>query len=405
MKKLFLLFFFSLIFHSTIQAQLKTGTWRGILNLNGEELPFNFNVFSERSSTFCEIINGDEKILMEPLGFKDDSVFIKFPVYDSEIRAKILGDRMEGNWYNNNRNSKNIIPFSALFGDTDRFKIVTTNNDRSFAGKHAFEFISTDASGVKKKSKAIAVFSQNNNIIKGSVLTTTGDYRFLHGVVDGQEVKFSSFTGTYAYLFKGKFSQDSIKGVFYSGIHFSEEWIAYKNDEYALPDPEQIVKVNPGVEVKFSFADLQGKIWSYPEDFKGKVLLLQIMGSWCGNCMDETRLLAQWNEILQPKGMEIVALAFERHADTEKAKASVLKFKDHTKADYLFLLAGKSDKAEASKALPFLTEVHAYPTTVVIDKNGSVRKIHTGFSGPATGEAFLHFKATYFSFLEELLKE
>jgi thiol-disulfide isomerase/thioredoxin len=394
--------FFSL---QTVQAQIKKGIWRGNLDLNGEELPFNFNISFEGKTVLCEIINGEEKILMEPLMFSGDSVFIKFPVYDSEIRAQIKGNTLEGNWHNNNRSSKNIIPFKAVFGDSNRFKIVTTNNDRSFAGKHAFEFISIDATGVQKKSKAIAVFSQDNNIIKGSVLTTTGDYRFLHGVVDGQEVKFSSFTGTYAYLFKGKFSGDSIKGVFYSGIHFSEEWIAYKNEEYTLPDPEQIVHAKLHVPVKFSFPDLEGKMWSYPEDFMGKTVLVQIMGSWCGNCMDETRLLAQWNEAYKSKGLVIIALAFERHPEPEKAKAAVLKFKNHTKADYLFLMGGKSDKAEASKALPFITEVHAYPTTLVIDKKGEIRKIHTGFSGPATGEAYLKFKADYSAFLEELLKE
>jgi hypothetical protein len=45
------------------------------------------------------------------------------------------------------------------------------------------------------------------------------------------------------------------------------------------------------------------------------------------------------------------------------------------------------------------------PTSVFIDKKGKVRKIHTGFNGPATGEKFAEFKAEFTGFVEELLEE
>ena len=39
-----------------------------------------------------------------------------------------------------------------------------------------------------------------------------------------------------------------------------------------------------------------------------------------------------------------------------------------------------------------LNHVLSYPTSIFIDKTGKVRKIHTGFNGPATGEKFTEFK-------------
>ena len=60
---------------------------------------------------------------------------------------------------------------------------------------------------------------------------------------------------------------------------------------------------------------------------------------------------------------------------------------------YEVLLAGQSDKKEAAKSLPMLNHILSYPTMIFIDKTGAVRKIHTGFSGPATSK--------YETFIEE----
>jgi hypothetical protein len=49
--------------------------------------------------------------------------------------------------------------------------------------------------------------------------------------------------------------------------------------------------------------------------------------------------------------------------------------------------------------------VLSYPTTVFVDKKGKVRKIHTGFNGPATGEKFTEFKTEFKAFVGELLAE
>jgi len=52
-----------------------------------------------------------------------------------------------------------------------------------------------------------------------------------------------------------------------------------------------------------------------------------------------------------------------------------------------------------------LNKVVSYPTTIFIDKKGKVRKIHTGFNGPATGDKYIAFKEDFESFVEMLLGE
>ena len=79
--------------------------------------------------------------------------------------------------------------------------------------------------------------------------------------------------------------------------------------------------------------------------------------------------------------------------------------KERFGVDYPVLLAGTNDKAEASKALPALNRVVAFPTTIFIDKKGKVRHIHTGFSGPGTGKYYDQYIGEYNRLIDKLLAE
>jgi hypothetical protein len=72
---------------------------------------------------------------------------------------------------------------------------------------------------------------------------------------------------------------------------------------------------------------------------------------------------------------------------------------------YPVLLAGTNDKAEASKVLPALNSVVAFPTTIFVDKKGTVRHIHTGFSGPGTGVYYDQYVGEFNSLIDKLLAE
>jgi hypothetical protein len=121
--------------------------------------------------------------------------------------------------------------------------------------------------------------------------------------------------------------------------------------------------------------------------------------------MDETKFLSSWYSSNKHRNVEIIALAFERKDDFEYAKTRIEKLKKRFDIQYDFLFGGKSDKSSATKALPMLRGSVSYPTTIFIDRKGKVRKIHTGFSGPGTGEHYSKFVSDFNTLMDELLNE
>jgi len=55
--------------------------------------------------------------------------------------------------------------------------------------------------------------------------------------------------------------------------------------------------------------------------YKNKAVIVQIMGSWCPNCMDESAYLSKVYKQYNKQGLEIIALAYERTSDAERAKS------------------------------------------------------------------------------------
>jgi thiol-disulfide isomerase/thioredoxin len=227
--------------------------------------------------------------------------------------------------------------------------------------------------------------------------------------MDGDSLKLSAFDGAHAFLFTGKVADSVINGTFYSGNHFKEPFIAKRNSIYELPSPDSLTFLNEGYEkLAFSFPDSSGNMISLEDErFKGKVVIVQIMGTWCPNCLDETKFLVEYTKKNFSEDLEIIGLAFEYAKTSEGAQKSIKRLVDRVGVPYPILLAqyGTEDKKLAQEKLPMLNHVLSYPTTIFIDKKGEVRKIHTGFNGPATGEKYVAFKQDFNTFVNTLLKE
>jgi alkyl hydroperoxide reductase subunit AhpC len=122
--------------------------------------------------------------------------------------------------------------------------------------------------------------------------------------------------------------------------------------------------------------------------------------------MDETAYMVNYYKKFQPKGVEVIGLAYERTNDFEKSKTALLQIKDRFNVPYPLLITGyTSNKAETAKSLPMLAKIVGFPTTIIIDKNGDVRKIHTGFNGPGTGEHYTEFISEFEKLTNDLLAE
>jgi alkyl hydroperoxide reductase subunit AhpC len=105
--------------------------------------------------------------------------------------------------------------------------------------------------------------------------------------------------------------------------------------------------------------------------------------------MDETAYMVNYYKKYHSKGVEVVGLAYERTTDFARSQKTLTQLKNRFDVKYPLLITGyTSNKIETAKSLPMLTKVVGFPTTIIIDKSGDVRKIHTGFSGPVTGNYY-----------------
>lgn len=390
------------------QIDLKDGIWRAELALSDTTvLPFNFDIGQVNGETMFFIQNGSERIIVSDIQQLDDGELVaKMPVFDSAIKTNFTENGMDGYWYNYAKGDDYRIPFTAKYGDQYRFKLERKPNSttKNITGRWEVIF----GVGTENTSEAIGEFSQIGQRVVGTFLTPTGDYRYLEGIVENNQLKLSCFDGSHAFLFQAEMTEDgqSMKGDFWSGSHWHEQWTAKKNDAAVLPDPDKLTFLKEGYEaMAFSFPNLSGEMVSLDDPkYQDKVVLIQILGSWCPNCMDETAFYTQAYKKYQDQGLEIIGLAFERNPDLAVSKPILEKYIQQMGIDYELLLAGRASKKEAAEVLPMLNHVLSFPTTIFVDRKGKVRKIHTGFSGPATSE-YPIFTQKFTQFVESLLKE
>ena len=383
---------------------LRTGVWRAVIEIQDRELPFNFEVIRDNGGGYdLYLINADERLLLDEVALNGDSVNIALHIFDANIKAKISGDSLQGLFIKNYAQNYRL-PFKAVYGQDFRFeKGDTSENPVDFRGKYAVTFLHEGDT-----TEAIALFDQDGDRVTGTFMTATGDYRFLEGSAEGRHLKLSTFDGNHLYLFEASLSVDgNIEGEFFSGKTWRETWIAERNENASLPDAEKLTFLKAGHDkLTFTFPDADGKLVSLEDKkYKDKVVILQLLGTWCPNCMDETKFLSPWYDENKERGVEVIALAYERKDDFAYASGRVKKMADKLDVRYDILIAGTDDKEKAAKTLPMLNAVIAFPTTLFIGKDGRVKKIHTGFNGPGTGHYFDQFKEDFNQTVNTLLKE
>ena len=367
------------------------GTWRAVLQSPGGELPFTLEIQDDLSAS---IRNGDEVTPLSGVQQEGGDILLEFSWYDSEITARLEdSNRMSGIWRKTVPDGNSTLPFTAVRGRTDRFRSPTDVGIEPGAAdltdiSGSWSTVFTDEDG---NETARGEFAQDSNgRVIGTFLTATGDYRFLEGSYESGVLRLSTFDGAHAFLFQAMAREDgTLAGDFWSRDSYHATWTAelLTGEETILPDAwEEVGLTNQEGRFSFTFPDLEGNPVSLTDErFQGKVVLVNIFGSWCPNCNDEAPFLAEWHQRYGPQGLEVVGLAYEFTGDPDRDRRVVKSFAERYGIDYPILLAGTSDKEDAAATLPDLTAVLAYPTTLFIGRDGKVEKIHSGFSGPGTG--------------------
>jgi thiol-disulfide isomerase/thioredoxin len=393
----------------TSRPEFRDGQWRAYLERkDGNNVVFNFEVKDSAGKKLLYIRNAGERVLVDSVTVEGDSVFIRMPFFESQMRGALTADgNLEGVWLIHLVDSFRAMPFKAFYGEDYRFTGHPSVEPADVEGRWAAVFRSSNG---KDTVFRVGEFRQKGTDVTGTFLDAGGDLRYLEGIMDGDTLKLSTWDGsTHAYYFTALRRGDSlVDGKYYAGPVNYSTWSAVKDSAAHLEDQYAITKWKKDLPFGFTFKDLDGRPVSFSDErFNGKVVLVQIMGSWCPNCLDETRFLSKFYDEYHHKGVEIVSLAYERSTDFARSAKAVRLFQQGFDVKYPMLITGVTvgDPQKAAKTLPQLDNIANFPTTIFVNKKGQIEKIHTGFSGPGTGEHYEEQKKEFYDQVNEMLQE
>ena len=387
-------------------AILAEGPWRAEVQQGDVSLPFNFAVSATADGYEVIYLNGPERMPVEQVRFAPDGrLELNFPSYSAELIAHVDGPRMSGTIRLPRKNSVTELPFTAEHGQDWRFFPEAAAEFEDFTGRWE---VSITVEKFNFTQPAVALFNQQGPMLSGTVNTQVGDYRFLHGEVRGGELYLSTFDGSGTQLWRAALQPDgSLKGKFYSVTYGEAVWTATRNPDFQLEDPTTLTYMKPGYEkLEFSLPDLDGQLVSLDDPrYDGKVVLVVLGGTWCPSCHDEAQFMVPFEQAYGDQGLEVVYIMFEYSDDFAESEAQLRAFKKRYQVDHPILFAGESSRESRGEKLPMLNDILAFPTTLFVDRGGKVRRIHTAFPGPATGQEHEDYKREFRAFVEMLLAE
>ncbi len=404
---LLFLLLFSLVFTQSSQAAPEFspfGNWRGAFSVkDGVEIPFIFNISGNSiDNAKVYFINAEERFEGGKIKLSKDSLFISVDQFDNEFAFKIEGNLLTGVLRRQDKTG-NPLPVKAAKGDIPRFSEPATQSITDISGTYDIIFKSSDG----EEEKAVGLFKQEGNHLRATFLRITGDSRYLEGIVNGNEFYLSTFIGSGPSLYKGVIKKNTnIEGTLITA-RSSQTFTGVQNEEAALPDAYTLTYLKEGYSsLDFVFPDINGKPVSLKDDkYKNKVVILTITGTWCPNCVDEAGFLAPWYKENKDRGIEIIALHYERKTDTAYARKAITRFRDRFGITYDAVIAGRADKQYVAESLPALNSFLSFPTIIFIDKKGKVVKIHAGYNGPATGKYYDQFVKEFNKEIDQLVKQ
>ena len=321
------------------------------------------------------------------------------PPYDAVIIVKLKGETLKGRYLK--EESGKEASFHATINDEPKF-ISDKEANFSLEGKYKTVF------RPENPYPGLGLFTQKDNNISGTFRKNTGDTRYLSGITFGDSILLSTFDGAHPYLIKAVKKGDTIFGnLHYYSDSITEFWMI-EDDDYELANSKSLTKLKDGFQsINFNFKDVNGEFISLNDkQFKNKVVVVQILGTWCPNCLDETQFFLSYIEENPSQDLAFVGLSVEAAKTEERAMKRISSMIEKFDIPYPILLAqyGSTDKEIFLEKIPMLENIISYPTTIIIDKSGKVNSIHTGFNGPATGQAFIDYKNEFESEIKGLLK-
>jgi thiol-disulfide isomerase/thioredoxin len=359
-------------------------------------------------SGYLEFLNDTERMAVPPFHLGIDSIRFTMPLFETRFSLSHSTEgHLSGTLTKGISTGYQVWQVAAKHGSGPRIPMATGDPLVNLSGRWALEFRRPDGSW----RPAVADLKQQGSRLTGTIINPSGDYRFLEGAVWGRQFYLTAFDGAHIYALRADAPVDSsiTNGIFFSGSAPGDPFRARRDDKAQLPALAPVAEMKPGEQyLRFRFPDLDSNMVSLQDPrFRNKVVIVQLMGSWCPNCMDETKFLSEFYNGQPSRDVEIVSLAYELSTDFYRSAASLRKFQQRFQVQYPMLITGarSADNDKAAKTLPQLTDIKYFPTTIFIDKQGRVRKVHNGFYGPGAPDYYEAYKKSFYAFINELKGE
>jgi thiol-disulfide isomerase/thioredoxin len=347
-----------------------------------------------------EIVNGAERIPIEIKWGKDSTFKSSLPLFNTYFEGKKEKGILTGEWVDPTRTGDYRIPFQII-GNKIREFDTKVHIPVHLKYKIVFEDDSIPA------ILDMAVVKEEY-VVYGTVLTETGDYRYLQGEpFENNRFYLSAFDGTHLFYLAAQLVDNKIEGVFMSGKHYMAKFKGEADANFELREADELTWMkNPKDVLKLKLdADAKTERSFGEKDWKEKVTLVQIMGTWCPNCTDESRFVKSMYEKYSGQGLQVVPVSFERGTDKKVSFTRINSQAKQMALPYPVYLGSGADSPQKAAAIVFsqLNHVMSFPTLILIGKDGMVKKVWTGFYGPGTGVHYIeHTKEIEKALLKEM---
>lgn len=403
MKRILLLILTILLTHLSVYSQSpRSGTWKGSILYSNAEVPFTFEVdYPEGSEApVLTFINGKDRASLQTT-VRNDSLVVPMFAFDITLNMAIGEEHMSGSLIKHYSNR--TYSFKAEYGKP---RFVLNEEEEPIQVGNRWDM--TVNVGKRGEYPAMGLFEQKGNRVTGTILTEVSDYRFFEGKVEGNTLEMSVFDGVHAFLLIGTFDErdNTWSGVLILDDGYSRPFTAIPDDKAELQDPFEVIDLsNRKIKPDLDKLAVLGEQIVDPEQYEGKVLIIQLMGTWCSNSQDQTRYLTQWIEEHPENQVEILAVNYEANYSEEYGLNRIETYKQRLNIPYNMILGGPLSKTRAAEPFTFMDEIMAFPTLVFVDKQGYARYVHSYFTGPATGEYFEEFDHRFNAIVNELSAE
>jgi thiol-disulfide isomerase/thioredoxin len=352
------------------------GEWRAVLDLAGGELRFRL-AFDSAGGAVCNGATCEPFTAVAPV--PGDSIVLEMADYAAAIRARLAGDSLTGFYRNVGNRGPRIIPFRATRGTwpvAPPAPALVGTWDATFNPR-------------ERPSPRVIELRTTERGLEGTIISNSGDYGLFWGGAAADSLAMAHFDGSYVYLLTGQLDGDTLRGVFHAGLRTQTPFVAVRSTGRPhLTPPTEVVRADTSGPFTFAFPSVDGgMVTSDDPRFRGKVVIVDIIGTWCPTCHDAAPLMVELYRRYRDRGLEIVGLAYEVTGDSAVDGVLVRRYREKFGITFPLLLAGVNDSESPSATQPQLAGPIAFPTTIFLDRTGRVRRVHAGFYGPATGLA------------------